>query len=70
VEICITDVHCRLECGGSGFHVDERKAAWPHFAIGLKLERFNMGSVTPADLKKVTTSFGIGDGLLFLFCAF
>jgi hypothetical protein len=23
VEICITDIHCRLECGGPDFHIDQ-----------------------------------------------
>jgi hypothetical protein len=60
VEICVTDIHCRLECGGADFHTDESKTAWPYFAIGLRVERFNMGRSAPADAKKVTTSFGIG----------
>jgi hypothetical protein len=60
VEICVTDIHCRLECGGADFHTDESKTAWPYFAVGLRVERFNMGRSAPADAKKVTTSFGIG----------
>ncbi len=60
VEICVTDIHCRLECGGADFHTDESKAAWPNFAVGVRIERYNMGRVAPADAKNVTTSFGIG----------
>jgi len=41
--------------------MDDNKVAWPYFAVGLRVERFNMGRVPPADAKKVTTSFGIGD---------
>ena len=60
VEICVSDVHCRLECGGAAFHVDDNKVPWPHFAVGVRIERFNMGRAAPSDARKVTTSFGIG----------
>ena len=60
VEICITDIHCRLECGGPDFHIDESRHAWPHFAVGLQVPRFYMGREPPPDAKKVSTSFRIG----------
>lgn len=65
VEICVSDIHVRLECGGPTFHMDDNKVPWPYFAVGLRVERFNMGRVPPPDAKKVTTSFGIGDNQMY-----